>query len=168
MTMHEETHGTPAIRRPISSESDHQLALDEVLLRARRQIFIFDRALDARWDRPDRVERLRRLCLGSPRHLLRIALHDPESMVRNTPRLRALLEPCAHVMAVHKTRDEARRAEDPLVIVDGRHFVHRFHADLPRGLLAIDDPESAQSRIQRFDQIWAASDPGLSGTTLGL
>jgi hypothetical protein len=156
------------IRRPLSSESDHQLALDEILLQARRQILIFDRALDARWDRPNRVECLRRLCLASPRHLLRIALHDPESMVRNTPRLRALLGPCAHVMAVHKTRDEGRRAEDPLVIVDGRHFVHRFHADLPRGLLALDDPESAQSRIQRFDQIWAASDPGLSGTTLGL
>ncbi len=166
--MHEEEESTAAIRRPLSSESDHQLALDEVLLRARRHVFIFDRSLDTRWDSPQRVACLRRLCLGSPTHLLRIALHDPESMVRNTPRLRTLLAQCAHVMAVHKTRDEARRAEDPLVIVDGRHFVHRFHADLPRGLLAIDDPESAQSRIQRFDQIWAASDPGLSGTTLGL
>ena len=166
--MRDQETAAPPIRRPLSSESDHQLALDEVLLQARRQVFIFDRALDARWDRPHRVECLRRLCLASPKHLLRIALHDPESMVRNTPRLRALLEPCAHVMAVHKTRDEARRAEDPLVIVDGRHFVHRFHADLPRGLLALDDPESAQSRMQRFDQIWAASDPGLSGTTLGL
>lgn len=163
-----EDNANPTLRRPLESESDHQLALDEVLMRARRQVFIFDRALDAKWDRPQRVEWLRRLCLASPRHLLRIALHDPESMVRNTPRLRALLEPCAHVMAVHRTRDEALRAEDPLVIVDGRHFVHRFHADLPRGLLAIDDSESTQSRLQRFEQIWAASDPGLSGSTLGL
>lgn len=163
-----EDNASPPLRCPLESESDHQTALDEVLMRARRQVFIFDRSLDARWDRPQRVEWLRRLCLASPRHLLRIALHDPESMVRNTPRLRALLEPCAHVMAVHRTRDEALRAEDPLVIVDGRHFVHRFHVDLPRGLLVIDDPESAQSRLQRFEQIWAASDPGLSGTTLGL
>lgn len=158
----------PPLRRLLESESDHQQALDEVLVRAKRQVWIFDRALDARWDRPQRVEWLRRLCLASPRNLVRIALHDPESMVRNTPRLRALLEPCAHVMSVHRTRDEALRAEDPLVIVDGRHFVHRFHADLLRGVLALDDPESAQSRIQRFEQIWAASDPGLSGTTLGL
>jgi len=167
--MAEEAENAPhPLRRPLASESDHQLALDEVVARARRQVFIFDRALDARWDRPQRVDCLRRLCLASPRHVLRIALHDPESMVRNTPRLRALLGPCAHVMTVHKTRDEARRAEDPLVIVDGRHFVHRFHADLPRGLLVLDDPESANSLVQRFDQIWAASDPGLSGTTLGL
>ena len=166
--MHEMEEGTPPSGRPLSSESDHQLALDEVLLRARRQVLIFDRALDARWDSPQRVACLRRLCLASPRHLVRIALHDTESMVRNTPRLRTLLESCAHVMSVHKTRDEARRAEDPLVIVDGRHFVHRFHADLARGLLALDDPESTQSRMQRFDQIWGVSDPGLSGTTLGL
>jgi hypothetical protein len=168
MTMPEMEDTPHPIGRPLSSESDHESALDEVLLRARRQVLIFDRTLDTRWDRPQRVECLRRLCLASPRHLVRIALHDPESMVRNTPRLRALLESCAHVMSVHKTRAEARRAEDPLVIVDGRHFVHRFHADLPRGLLALDDPESAQSRMQRFEQIWAASDPGLSGTTLGL
>lgn len=155
-------------RRLLASEGDHHQAIDEVLVRARQQVLIFDRALDLRWDQPRRVDVLRQLCLANPRNTVRIALHDPESMVRNTPRLIAVLQSCAHVISVHRTQDEALRAQDPMVIADGRHFVHRFHLDVSRGVTVIDDPEGTQPLVQRFEQIWAASFSGLSGTTLGL
>ena len=57
---------------------------------------------------------------------------------------------------------------DPLVIVDGRHFLHRFHVDQPRAALAIDDPAAARPLVTRFEEIWATGEPGLSGTVLGL
>jgi hypothetical protein len=57
---------------------------------------------------------------------------------------------------------------DPLVIVDARHVLHRFHVDQPRASLAIEQPAAAKPLVTRFEEIWASGEPGLSGTTLGL
>ena len=57
---------------------------------------------------------------------------------------------------------------DPFVIVDDRCFVHRFHFDEMRGLLALDDPIETHTFIERFSEIWEASSPSVSATTLGL
>lgn len=155
-------------REPLASVVEIERAIDRVLALAGRRIAIFDRSLDSRWDRGERIEVLRRFCLASPRNSLRIALHDPESLVRRTPRLRGMLETFGHVIAIHRTRDDAAMADDPLVLVDDHHFVHRFHVDQPRAVLVLDDPAATRPLMERFEQIWGASDPGLSGTTLGL
>jgi hypothetical protein len=57
---------------------------------------------------------------------------------------------------------------DPLLIADGRHFLHRFHIDHPRAALAIEQPQLARPLVMRFEQIWATGEPGLSATALGL
>lgn len=158
----------PAIRRTLDSEGDIQQAIDELLLRTARQLDIFEPRIGAYWDRPDRIDRIRRFCLASERNRLRIALHDAESVVRSTPRLCGLLETFGHVLSIRTTRDEARRANDPLVIADRRHFLHRLDADASRTVFAIDDPEGANPLVQRYDQIWNASEDGPAGTTLGL
>jgi len=165
--MNDET-GLRPFRHTFTSAREYRQAQDEILKLARRQVFIFERGLDPHWDHAPRADILRRVCLTGSRSAVRIVLHDPESMVRNTPRLRSLLDTCAHVVTVNRTRDEALRAEDSILIVEGCHHVHRFHVDSDRGVLAINDPDGTQSLIQRFEQIWAASEPGLSGTTLGL
>jgi hypothetical protein len=54
------------------------------------------------------------------------------------------------------------------VIVDGRHYLHRFHFEQPRASLGIDQPEQTQPLASRFDEIWATGEAGLSGTVLGL
>ena len=157
-----------AVRRTLESEAEIQQALDELLLRATRQIDIFEPRLGGYWDRPDRIDRLRRFCLAGDRNKVRIALHDAESVVRSTPRLRGLRETFGHVLAVRRTCDEARRASDPLVIVDRRHYLHRLHVDGSRSVFGIDDPEGANLLSERYEQIWNASEDGPAGTTLGL
>ena len=57
---------------------------------------------------------------------------------------------------------------DPLVIADGRHFLHRFHIDQPRASLAIDNSQLAGPLVTRFEEIWATGEPGVAGTVLGL
>ena len=155
-------------RRLLSSEGEYQQGIDEVLFRACHRLLIFDRVLYPRWDQPRRADVLRRLCLANPRNTVCIALHDPESMLRDTPRLFSMLQTCAHAISIHRTQGEALRAQDPLVVADGRHFVRRFHLDGSRGVVVTDDPERTQPLLQRFEQIWAACSPGLSGTTMGL
>ena len=71
-------------------------------------------------------------------------------------------------MQVWRTGVDARSAMDPLVIVDGRHFLHRYHVDQPRATLAIDMPAAAKPLVARFEEIWATGEPGLGGSVLGL
>ena len=71
-------------------------------------------------------------------------------------------------MTIYKTGAEAKGAADPLVIVDGRHFLHRFHIERPRASLVIEDPHLASPLINRFEEIWATGEPGLTGTVLGI
>jgi hypothetical protein len=53
-------------------------------------------------------------------------------------------------------------------LLDDCHYLHRFHFDGPRGVLALDDSAGALPLIERFAQIWEASAPAVSATTLGL
>ena len=48
------------------------------------------------------------------------------------------------------------------------HYLHRFHFEQPRAALGIAQPEQTQPLANRFDEIWATGEPGVSGTVLGL
>jgi hypothetical protein len=57
---------------------------------------------------------------------------------------------------------------DPLIIVDTRHVLHRFHVSQPRASLLVDQAQLAQPLVTRFEEIWASGEPGISATVLGL
>jgi hypothetical protein len=59
-------------------------------------------------------------------------------------------------------------ATDPLLIIDRRHYLHRFHFEQPRASLGINAPEEAQLLSNRFDEIWATGEAAITGTVLGL
>ncbi len=54
------------------------------------------------------------------------------------------------------------------MIVDGRHFLHRFHVEQPNAELGIEQPLAAKPFVERFEEIWASGEPGVSATVLGL
>ena len=56
----------------------------------------------------------------------------------------------------------------PLLIVDDRHYLHRFHFTQPRAAMGIDQPEQTQPLANRFEEIWATGEPGINATVLGL
>ena len=68
----------------------------------------------------------------------------------------------------YRTGAEARRATDPLLIVDDSHYLHRFHLEQPRAVMGIEQPEQTRPLANRFDEIWATGESGVSGTVLGL
>ena len=93
---------------------------------------------------------------------------DPRFIETSCARLVLLLRQYAHAVTIYRTSGEARKAMDPLVLADGRHFLHRFHIDQPRASLTIGHPQLARPLVTRFEQIWATGEPGLSASVLGL
>jgi len=63
---------------------------------------------------------------------------------------------------------EGKVATDPLLIVDGQHYLHRFHFEQPRAALGILQPEQTQPLAARFAEIWATGESGINATVLGL
>lgn len=156
------------VERALTSHQGIEDAVDSILMLARNHLEIFDQRLGILWNGPARIAALRTFCRASPRNELHIALHDSSRLRQDCPRLVTLIQTFGHVISVRETRPEARQARDPMVIADHRHFVHRFHADASRATFSTDNPEGTQPLLERFREIWAASDPASPGTTLGL
>ena len=144
-------------------------AIDELIALARHQILVFDQDLSQTgWNSAARADRLAAFLREVRGRRLDIIVHDTRYLQTACPRLVNLLRIYGHAMAIHQTGDEAKVATDPLVIVDGVHYLHRFHYEQPRAALGISQPELAQPLASRFEEIWATREPGITGTVLGL
>jgi hypothetical protein len=151
--------GVAAIRR----------AQDEAIALARRHIKVFDIDLSwGGWSTASRCDALSSYLRRMPGARFDIIVHDTRWIESSGGRLSILLLRHAHAMKVYRTGNAARAARDPLLIVDDTHFVHRYHVDRPGATLSIGDPERAKPLVERFGEIWATGEPGVTGTVLGL
>lgn len=153
---------------PIFGNAEYEAAIDTILQKASVRIRIFDHTLGTQYNSSHRLELLRHFLLANRRNSLQIVLHDTRTMDRNCPRILNLLRSYGHSISIHETHPTAKLVYDPFVIVDDRCCVHRFHFDEMRGLLVLDDPVVTYTFIERFAEIWEASSPAISATTLGL
>lgn len=155
--------------RQVSGLAESKAAIDEVIGAAQRSVSIFDYNLQHRgFGDVARIEALRRLLLAGRAHRLRIALHEPELLERNEPRLIALLRQFPGSVAIHRTLAQARNASDPFVLADDHSVWHLLHHDLPRAVVALHSPAAATPLRERFEEIWELSEPAVGASTLGL
>jgi hypothetical protein len=158
----------PQLER-LASVAAQIAAIDRLIGLARTSIRVFDVSLaETGWNQPLRAERLAAFLRASRHAKLQIIVHDPRWIETSAPRLRELLRRFSHAITLCQTGPEARGAADPLLIVDDRHYLHRFHIDHPRAELAINAPQEARPLVDRYDEIWATGEPGVTATTLGL
>jgi hypothetical protein len=144
-------------------------AIDQVIALAARELAIFDDRLEGRgYESPARIEAMRRLLLAGRMHRIRIAMHEPEVLVRTQPRLLALLRQFPSAVEIHRTVGEARNAHDPFVLADDHSAWHRLHQDHPRSVVALHSPPDVHGLAHRFAEIWELTEPAVSATTLGL
>ncbi|MFO1325047.1 MAG: hypothetical protein U1F15_13415 [Burkholderiales bacterium] len=144
-------------------------AIDDLIDLAQNRLQLFDVDLSqGGWNAAARAERINAFLRRNPKARIDAIVHDTRWLEASCPRLVALFRLHSHAMTIYKTGPEARSAMDPLLIVDGRHFLHRFHIDQPRAAFAIEQPQLARPLVMRFEQIWATGEPGLSATVLGL
>ena len=149
-------------------DADYEAALDTALAKAQRSIRIFEHTLGRGYNSPQRFELLRRFLLTGRRNRLQIVVHQPQTIDRNCPRILSLLRLHSHAISIHETHSNAKSVYDPFTVVDDHSFVHRFHFDEMRGLLALDDPIGTHTLAERYDEIWEASSPTVPATTIGL
>jgi hypothetical protein len=144
-------------------------AIDLLIGLARERIRVFDADLSqGGWNAVARAEALAHFLRVTRNARLDIIVHDTRWIETSCPRLVALLRNYGHAMTIYTTGADARGAMDPLMIVDERHYLHRYHVDQPRATLVIGMPQAARPLVTRFEEIWATGESGLSGTVTGL
>ena len=152
----------------LETVAEQGVAIDTLISLARERIGVFDVDLSqSGWNSPARADALSNF-LRVRYARLDLIVHETTWIEKSCPRLTNLLRRFGHAMTIYKTGSGARGAMDPLVIVDGQHFLHRYHIAQPRATLAIGMPQAAGPLVTRFDEIWATGEPGLTATVLGL
>jgi hypothetical protein len=153
----------------LTSETEYRQACDTILAAAEREILIFDRDLTAlRLEEKARLEALAHFLRMDCLRRIRVVLHDPGPLERNSPRLMQLFGRFSHSIDVRQSPDNLRHLADTHVLADERSGVRRFHADQPRSALIVDDPAYIQPWQQRFEELWELSLPCLRFNTTGL
>ena len=144
-------------------------ALDALVASATSAIRVFDVDLAGMgWNASSRIDALAAFLRGSRDARMQVIVHDTRHLEAACPRLLGLLRQWSAAMTIYRTGAEARHAMDPLTLVDGRHFMHRFHVAQPHAVLVMNDPARTSPLQRRFDEIWATGEPGLTATVLGL
>ncbi|HEV8554258.1 MAG TPA: hypothetical protein VGR65_12890 [Casimicrobiaceae bacterium] len=153
----------------LATLAEQTAAIDELVVLARRRIRVFDQDLSQTgWNQQSRVDHLAAFLRGTRGRRLDIIVHDTTYLETACPRMLKLLRSYSYAVTIYRTGAEARLATDPLLIVDDRHYLHRFHLGQPRAAMGIEQPEQTRPLASRFDEIWATGEPGINATVLGL
>jgi hypothetical protein len=146
-----------------------QAAVDRLLEQPGRELRAFDPDGAAlQLNDPMRIERIAKFLLASRTRRLYLVVHDTEHLTRHCPRMMSLITRFAHAIQVNKTHEEIRELQDAFLVLDSLHYVRRPVAQFFRGSIGLGDDTEGLAMRGRFMEIWAASFPAVSGTTVGL
>ena len=153
----------------LSTRAQYLEAMRRLFELAQRELRIFDADLFyLQLDSPHAHGLLRDFLLRGRDNRLYVALHDPEYLRQHCPRLLDLLARFSDRMFIHRTQDDAAKAQDCMVLADRRHFVRRPVQAQPRAVLRLYDEHEGQAMYLRFSEIWDSSVPAVAATTSGL
>ena len=165
-----ELTGNPpnAVYRRFEGMREYELLIDQMIPLAQRIIRVFDKSLSNRYNSATRIDLLARFLRADRMNRLLIITHDVRSLSAACPRLIGLARQFSHALSIRETLRQARHAHDPFVIVDGSHYVHRFHHDHLRAAQGLHDAAGTRQLIDRFDEIAEYSGPPLAINVTGL
>jgi hypothetical protein len=146
-----------------------QAAIDRLLEQPGRELRIFDPDGSAlRLNDPARIGALERFLQASRTRRVYMVVHDPQHVQRQCPRMMGLLARYGHAIQINRTHEEIGELQDAFLVLDSVHYVRRPVAAFSRGAVGLGDQTEALAMRGRFNEIWAASYPAVSGTTAGL
>jgi hypothetical protein len=158
-----------AVYERFDSKEGFQAAVDRLLEQPGRELRIFDPDGTAlRLNDPARIERIERFLQASRTRRIYIVLHDPQHVQRQCPRMMSLLARYSHAIQINRTHAEIRELQDAFMVLDSAHYLRRPVAAFFRGAIGLADENDALAMRGRFGEIWAASYPAVSSTTVGL
>jgi hypothetical protein len=146
-----------------------QASIERLLEQPGRELRVFDPDGAAlRLNDPGRIDALNRFLLASRTRRFYLVVHSTDHLTRQCPRLMSLLRRFSHAMQINRTHEEIREVQDAFLLLDSVHYVRRPVAALFRGAMGLGDENEGQALRGRFGEIWAASFPAVSSTTIGL
>jgi hypothetical protein len=158
-----------AIYERFDTNEDFQAAVDRLLEQPGRELRVFDPDGAAlRLNDSGRIGRLERFLQASRTRRIYLVLHDVDHVQRHCPRMMALLARYSHAVQVNRTHEEIRELQDAFMVIDSLHYLRRPVAAFFRGAIGLADENDALAMRGRFNEIWAASFPAVSSTTVGL
>ena len=158
-----------AVYERFDTSEGFQAAVDRLLEQPGRELRVFDPDGAAlRLNDSARIERLQRFLQASRTRRLYIALHDPNHIQRQCPRMMSLLARYGHAIQINRTHEEIRELQDSFMVLDSQHYLRRPVAAFFRGAIGLADENEALAMRGRFNEIWTASYPAVSATTVGL
>ena len=158
----------PIYERFDTNEGFHT-SIDRLLKQPGRELRVFDPDGAAlRLNDAQRIAQLDRFLLSSRTRRLYLVVHNTDHLTRQCPRLMTLLRRFSHAMQINRTHEEIREVQDAFLLLDAMHYVRRPMATLFRGAIGLGDENEGQALRGRFGEIWAASYPAVSSTTVGL
>jgi hypothetical protein len=158
-----------AIYERFDTNDGFQAAVERLLGQPGRELRVFDPDGTAlRLNDAARVESFERFLLASRTRRIYLVLHDTEPFTRRFPRMLALLGRYAHAIQINRTHEEIRHVQDSFLVLDSVHYVRRPVAAFFRGAMGLGDETEGLAMRGRFMEIWSASFPAVSSTTVGL
>ena len=146
-----------------------QSAVERLLAQPGRELRIFDPdGTSLRLNDSARIALLERFLHASRTRRIYLVVHNTEHITRQCPRLLALLARFSHMVQINRTHEHIRELQDAFLVLDSQHYVRRPVAAFYRGAAGFGDETEALVMRQRFMEIWEASFPGVSSTTVGL
>ncbi|MEK9825655.1 MAG: hypothetical protein VW395_05145 [Methylotenera sp.] len=165
-------------------ENLYTQAIDLILAKAQRRIWIFDQDLSrGGFASLTRYELLKSFLSTHIASELCIIVHDAAYFQQRCPRLSHLLRIYPHKMRVQVTDNSMKNFKACFIVVDGIHYVKRIHIDQARFKFGYSDKtldHKTQSRVihdqviqseilqQQFLELQTASPDTISSTVLGL
>ena len=157
-----------AVYERFDTSEGFQAAVDRLLAQPGRELRIFDPDGAAlRLNDSGRVRQLEGFLQASRTRRLYLVLHDPSHVQRHCPRMMSLLARYAHAIQIHRTHEEIRELQDAFMVLDSQHYLRRPVATFFRGAIGLADETEALAMRGRFGEIWSASYPAVSSTTIG-
>jgi hypothetical protein len=158
-----------AFYEPFDSREGFQAAVDRLLGEPGRELRIFDPdAAALRLNDPARIGLIERFLQASRTRRVYMVLHDPQHVQRECPRMMSLLARYSHAIQINRSHEEIGELQDAFLVLDSIHYVRRPVAAFFRGAMGLGDQTEALAMRGRFTEIWAASYPAVSSTTVGL
>ena len=158
-----------AVYERFDTNAGFQAALERLLGQPGRELRIFDPDGAAlRLNDSARIERFAQFLLASRTRRLYLVLHSTDHLTRQCPRMMALLARFSHAIQIYRTGEEIRELQDAFLVLDSLHYVRRPVASFFRGAIGLGDENEGLAMRSRFMEIWGASVPGVSSTTVGL
>jgi hypothetical protein len=158
-----------AVYERFDTNAGFQAAVERLLGQPGRELRIFDPDGSAlRLNDPARVEAIERFLGASRTRRLYMVVHDTDHLTRKCPRMMTLLARYSHAMQINRSHEQIRELQDAFLVLDAMHYVRRPVATFFRGAIGLGDDAEGVTMRARFLEIWAASYPGVSSTTVGL